>query len=826
MSNRKTYFVDVLLPLAISKAYTYRVPHEANESIAIGKRVIVQFGKGNKLYAGLITGITETAPSTHLAKYFHEIIDEEPIVNQKHLKFWMWISEYYLAQLGEIMLAALPSGLRLASETKVVLHPDYAEKVKSISDEAYLLVEAMEIRQVLDLSEIAQILNVKYVHAKVKLLIDAGIVITQEEIKSRYKPKLIDYVELHPAVQQEEVLGRVFNELEKAPKQLSVLMALISQSNWGTSNERPVRKKDLMALVNASPAQIKELERKEIVCIKKVATNRLLGNYSESGLPTLSDAQKNSLKSIQNGFLSKSVCLFHGVTSAGKTEIYIHLIQEQIDLGKQVLLLLPEIALTTQIVHRLQVVFAQKLGVFHSKFNENERVEVWNRVMKANTSNSFQIIVGARSALFLPFANLGLVIVDEEHEPTFKQQDPAPRYHARDASIALAMQQGAKVLLGTATPSIESMSHAKSGKYAYVSLFKRYGEIQLPEILCIDIKRANKRREMHGNFSKDLIDAMQESIDAGKQIILFQNRRGYAPFMICETCGNSPQCINCDVSLNYHKFKNELNCHYCGYAIEKPLQCPACGDSNLQLKGFGTEQIEEELKEILPKAKVLRMDHDTTRAKKAYHQIIQSFQDREVDILVGTQMVSKGLDFDHVALVGVLNADHMLHFPDFRAYERSFQLMAQVAGRAGRKNERGKVMIQSYNPDHKIIQQVINNDYEGMMKNEIIDRRNYHYPPFYRLIQISLKHADLNLNEQGAIYLGNRLKSLFGDRILGPEAPGVARIRNLYQQNILLKLEEGISLKKSKSILLKEIQAFKSEKKYKSLRVILDVDPY
>jgi primosomal protein N' (replication factor Y) len=489
--------------------------------------------------------------------------------------------------------------------------------------------------------------------------------------------------------------------------------------------------------------------------------------------------------------------------------------------------LLPEIALTTQIVTRLQAIFGERVGVFHSRFNENERVEVWNNVLKFNPGHyeDFQIILGARSSLFLPFSKLGLVIVDEEHENTFKQYDPSPRYQARDASIVLAGMQNAKVLLGSATPSVESYRNAQEGKYGLVTLNKRHGDVQMPEILCADVKEATKKKKMNSHFTPELLKMMEEYLENGKQIILFQNRRGYSPILMCDTCGNAPQCVNCDVSLTYHKYKRELNCHYCGHHTQLPSACPSCGDTNLQVKGFGTEKIEEELAIYLPTAKIARMDLDTTRAKKAYHQIITAFEDKEIDILVGTQMVTKGLDFENVGLVGVLNADNMLNFPDFRAFERSYQLMSQVSGRAGRKGKRGQVLIQTYNPEHQIIRQVIDHDYIGMYKNELIDRRNFHYPPFYRLIKLTLKHRDERKLYDGAHHLGRVLTSKFGSRILGPEAPGIARIRNFYHQNIMLKLEKEASVKKSKEVLKAALQEFAVHTDYKSIRVVVDVDP-
>ncbi len=824
----QTFFVDVILPLALPQTYTYRVPREFNTVIKIGQRVIVQFGKGQKQYSAIIARLHEEPPKAYQAKYIETVLDEEAILYPVQLRFWEWISQYYMAHIGEVMNAALPAGLRLASETRVLLHPDYEKVVNELSDDEYLLIEALELRNVLDLNEISQILGIKYVQPKIKALIEKKAIMTEEEIKLRYRPKMVDYIELTAFAKEEHNLKRIFDDLERAPKQLEALMTYLQLSQYYSQKPEAVKKVHLQKTIRVSSSLIQELVKKNVFEIVKKEQGRLAKGELSSKLNSLNEYQQEAFQKIQESFRTHQVCLLHGVTSSGKTEVYIHLIKEQIKKGKQVLYLLPEIALTTQIVLRLQAIFGAKVGVFHSRFNENERVEVWNNVLKFNAGHfeDYQIILGARSALFLPFSKLGLVIVDEEHETTFKQQDPAPRYQARDAAIVLANMQKAKVLLGSATPSIESYWNAQNGKYGLVELTKRHGDVQLPEILCADIKDATKRKKMKSHFSPMLLKAMEETLENKQQVILFQNRRGYSPILLCETCGNAPQCINCDVSLTYHKFKNELNCHYCGYHVPIPQTCPSCGDQSLKVKGFGTEKIEEELAIFLPEARIARMDLDTTRAKKAYHHLITAFEEKEIDILVGTQMVTKGLDFDHVGLVGVLNADQMLHFPDFRAFERSYQLMSQVAGRAGRKKQRGKVIIQSYNPEHQVIRQVIDSKYGDLYKNEVIDRRNFHYPPFYRLVQLTLRHRDAAKVKQGAERLANLMRSKFGSRVLGPEVPGIARIRNQYQQQLLLKIEKDASLRKSKLILNDLLIAFKGQKDFQSIRVVVDVDPF
>lgn len=823
-----TIFIDVILPLAIPKEYTYRLPKDWNEHIKIGQRVVVQFGKGKKQYSAIVSKIHQQPPTSYQAKYIETIVDETPILHTIQLDFWAWLAEYYMANIGEVMNAALPSGLKLASETRVLLHPNYSEIVNSLSDDEYLLIEALELRNVLDLNEISEILGIKYVQPKIKSLIEKKALMTEEEIKMRYKPKMVDFVSLTESAQQEANLKRIFDELERAPKQMEALMCYLQMSDFYSKNRKEVKKIALQKAIGVNSALIQNLIKKEVFVIKKVEQGRLEKKAAELEMKSLNEFQKKALQDIEDAFLEQRVCLLHGVTSSGKTELYIHLIKKEIEKGKQVLYLLPEIALTTQIVQRLQSIFGEKVGVYHSRFNQNERVEVWNNVLKfdAKSPGDYQIILGARSALFLPFSNLGLVIVDEEHETTFKQQDPAPRYQARDAAIVLAQMQDSKVLLGSATPSIESYTNAVDGKFGLVEMNKRHGNIQLPEIICADLKEESRKKKMKSHFSSMLIKAMEETLENNQQIILFQNRRGYSPILLCESCGNAPQCVNCDVSLTYHKYKNELNCHYCGYHIPLPQTCPSCGDQALRIKGFGTEKIEEELAIYFPKSRIARMDLDTTRAKKAYHHLISSFEEKEIDILVGTQMVTKGLDFDNVGLVGVLNADQMLQFPDFRAFERSYQLMSQVSGRAGRKHQRGKVIIQTYNVDHPVIRQVIDSKYKSLYKNEVIDRRNFKYPPFYRLIRLTVKAKEPKQCQDAAKHLGHLLESKLGNRVIGPEAPSIPRIRNQYLQNILVKIEKVASLKRSKSIIREMTLLFHARPEFKSIRVVIDVDPY
>jgi len=826
--SRVTYFVDLVLPLPIPNLYTYRVPVEFNEAIEIGKRVIAQFGKGTKLYTGIIIKIHETAPE-YEAKYIEAVLDEYPIVNSFQLKFWKWLETYYMANPGDVMNAAMPSSLKLASETKILLHENFRDVIDELSDNEYLIVEALEVRNELNVAEIAEILGIKNIHGYIKKLIEKKAIVVEEELKRRYKPKMESYVRLTAKANDEAQLKIIFDELAKKAKQVEVLMGFIQLNQRYSKQPKVVRKADLQKVVNASPSTINTLVKKEIFEIYEEEVNRIKMAEAQQESYDLNEEQLRAFGEIKSAFNEGKVTLLHGVTSSGKTEVYIQLIEEALKANKQVLYLLPEIALTAQIVGRLQKVFGDKVGVYHSRYNENERAEVWNEVLKfdpENKNSRFQIILGARSAMFLPYSHLGLVIVDEEHENTFKQYDPAPRYQARDASIVLANMHKANVLLGSATPSIESYRNAKDGKYQLVEMFKRFGNVQMPEILCADIKDATRKKKMKSLFSPMLFEAMEEALENKEQIILFQNRRGYSPIMICETCGHTAECKNCDVGLTYHKYTNQLKCHYCGYSIPTPKVCPACGDTAIKVKGFGTEKIEEEIGIYFPNVKVARMDLDTTRAKNAYHTIINQFENQEVQILIGTQMVTKGLDFSNVSLVGILNADNMLHFPDFRSYERSYQLMSQVSGRAGRKSKRGKVIIQSYNPDHQIIRNVIDHDYQTMFKNEIIDRRNFKYPPYYRLIRITLKHRQAPELNIAADFFARDMQAIFGNRVLGPEYPAIAKIRNSYHKQIILKVEKSASIQATKDHLMKIYTNAINRSEFKGIRVIFDVDPY
>jgi len=842
--SRATYFVDVILPLSVPNLYTYRVPFEWAESIAIGKRVVVQFGKG-KLYSALVRRIHEIPPKQYVAKYIDSILDDHPIVNQKQFELWEWMCSYYMCNIGDVMVAALPGGLRLSSETKVVLNQAYKEQVlkKELNDKEFLILDALEIRQVLTLNDVSDIIEQKIVYPIIKSLIEKGVVLIQEELKEKFKPKIESFVRINDYADDEENLKTFFVALEKkAPKQLDVVMTYITLSKRYSKERVEVRKSDILKVIQGGEAALKSLIKKNVFELYEREVGRLASFENENKISNLNEEQQTILDSINaqfgrtesiSGQPVKDVVLLHGVTSSGKTEIYVKLIEQAIAEGKQVLYLLPEIALTTQIINRLRKYFGDMVGVYHSKFNENERVEVWNNVLgrsldiekNATEFSNFKLVIGARSALFLPFSNLGLVIVDEEHDTSYKQYDPSPRYNARDAAIYLAHIHKAKTLLGSATPCIESYYNAKDGKYGFAELTKRFGGVQMPEILIADVKEATRKKQMKSHFSPLLLDTITLALDKKEQVILFQNRRGFAPQLECNICAWIPQCANCDVSLTYHKVSNQLRCHYCGYSIKPPTKCAACGDTDLKMKGFGTEKIEEELSIFYPKARISRMDLDTTRSKFAHQHIIQDFEEGNIDILVGTQMVTKGLDFDNVSMVGILNADSMLNFPDFRSFERSFQLMAQVSGRAGRKSKRGKVIIQTQNPEHSIIQEVIANDFASMYTNQLMDRKNFNYPPYFRLIEVTVIHKDVDMVNASSKYLADALKKHFAKRVLGPEFPLVSRVRNLYHKNILLKIERDASVGQVKKILSELLMKFKSSADYKSVRVQIDVDP-
>lgn len=816
-----SYFIDVILPLPLEKLFTYSVTKEEAFFIKPGMRVAVPFGK-TKIYTGLVHKVHNNAPLVYEAKDIHQILDEKPIVNTIQLEFWGWIAKYYLCTLGEVMRAALPSAFILESETIIVKNSDIFLEEDSLQDDEFLVYEALHHKSSLKVQEIADIIDKKTALPTIKRLMDKQVIALQEEIIEKYTPKLIRYIRIHKRYDNEAGLKQLFQDLNRAPKQQKILLTLFSLKG---ETKKPIKATELIKKSKASSSTLKNLVDKKILEEYYLQTDRIDSfTGSTESTKTLSTEQLEALHSIKEQYESRDVVLLHGVTSSGKTEVYTKLIEQTLKKGRQVLYLLPEIALTTQLVNRLQNYFGKQVAVFHSRYSLNERVEVWNQVL--NNSEKSQIVLGARSSVFLPFSNLRLIIVDEEHEPSYKQFDPAPRYHARDSAIVLAKMHNAKILLGSATPSLESYYNAQQGKYGLVELLKRYNNLMMPDMELVDIKDKYRRKRMKGHFSDRLMEEMTEALQEGSQVILFQNRRGFSPIVECLTCGHSPQCPNCDVSLTYHQKINQLRCHYCGYHIAMPLTCMACGRSDLDTKGFGTEQIEQEVKQLFPKVTVGRMDFDTTKGKYGHERIITAFEQQEVDVLVGTQMVTKGLDFRNVKLVGIMNADTMLNFPDFRAHERSFQMIQQVAGRAGRTQSRGKVLIQTYNPYHKILQQAASNDYKGIFQEQLNERFNYKYPPIYKLIKITLKHRDYNKINESAIWLSNSLRHVFKDRVLGPEFPPIPRIRNQYIKNIIIKIPPKQSLSKTKEAILKIKNSFESIKDFRSVKVNLNVDNY
>lgn len=815
-------YVDVILPLPLANYYTYSLPDEMAEKVKIGCRVVVSFGR-KKFYTAIVANVHFSAPEAYETKDITELLDAEPILLPIQFRFWSWLSEYYLCTNGDVYKAALPSGLKLESETLVVYNPDF-EANAPLPEKEQLILDLLSKEPEQCVTQLEKESGLKNVLSVIKSLLDKEALFIKEELKRNYKPKTEVRVRLTAEASVEERLRELFDELSRAPKQLALLMKYVELSGFmGKTPLKEVSKKDLLAKATASPAIFNGLVDKKVfeVYYHEIGRlNRQQANVSE--INALNTSQQQAFDAILASFEEKNVCLLHGVTSSGKTEIYIHLIQKVIDSGKQVLYLLPEIALTTQITERLQRVFGDKLGIYHSKFSDAERVEIWRKQLGGN---GYQVILGVRSSVFLPFEHLGLVIVDEEHENTYKQQDPAPRYHARNAAIILASMYGAKTLLGTATPSIETYYNAVSAKYGFVELAERYKEIQLPEIMPVDIKELARKKRMSGQFSPMLLEKIRVALENKEQIILFQNRRGFAPMIECRTCGWVPRCKNCDVSLTYHKGINQLTCHYCGYTYQVPKSCPACGGVEMINRGFGTEKVEDDIKLIFPEATVARMDLDTTRTRAAYERIIADFEGGKTDILIGTQMVSKGLDFDHVSVVGILNADTMLNYPDFRSYERAYQLMAQVAGRAGRKNKRGLVVLQTKSIEHPIIHQVIQNDYQTMYESQLAERQLFKYPPYYRLIYVYLKNRKEDLLGLMARTMADKLRAVFGNRILGPDNPPVARVQTLYIKKIVIKIEANASMKKVRDQLLRVQREMVEDERFRSLIVYYDVDP-
>lgn len=812
-------YATVILPIAAPKLYTYLIPPELVEQVQFGVRVEVQFGK-SKLYAGLVAELHSNAPEAYKPKPIISIIDPQPIIFPQQFKLWQWMANYYCCTIGEIMNAAIPAGLKLASETKIVLSPIYDPNYKGLSDKEFIIAESLNHQKELSIGDIQKILNQKTVYPLINGLLEKKVIYLKEELIQKYKPKTVVCVRLQEKYRSNpDFLEDAFDLLSRSGRQVEALMGYIQLSR----NQPYLRRSDLCEKANVTTSVLNAMVKKGILEYFDRQVSRL-GKYEETTIDSfeLSAQQVQALSEIKSHYQEKNVALLHGVTGSGKTRVYIELIAEALKRGEQVLYLLPEIALTGQIVNRLQKIFGDQIAVYHSRLSNNERVELWQSVLKGKG-----IVMGVRSSLFLPFQNLSLIVVDEEHDTSFKQFDPAPRYNARDTAIYLGHLYQAKILLGTATPSIESYFNARQNKYALIEMKERFGGLDLPEVVIVDARDEFKKRKLQSHFTSVLLAELEEALKRGEQAILFQNRRGYAPTLHCQSCGWTKECKNCDVSLTYHKYSNNLRCHYCGFQNKIPETCPACGErQHLQLRGFGTEKIEDDLKIYLPEAKIGRMDYDTVKGKHAHATIINDFEEKRLDILVGTQMVTKGLDFDNVGIVGVLSADHLLQFPDFRSSERAFQLITQVSGRAGRKHKRGKVIIQAFNTKHPIIKEVTENDYLGFYQRELEERQSFQYPPYHRLIEITLKHKKADLLNDATGFLSQVLKSKMGKRVLGPSIPGVPRVRGQYLLVILIKVEKNpAQIKLAKTIITEATALMNARKGCSSIRVNIDVDP-
>jgi primosomal protein N' (replication factor Y) (superfamily II helicase) len=822
--GRKRTYVDVILPLPLEKLYTYSVPLHLIPLVKPGVRVEVHLASQG-LYSGIIKRVHQDEKEIK-TKPILSVLDESAIISEKQFRLWDWIAEYYCCYLGEVMQAALPAGLKLSGESKLKINENFPEEhleleAANLNQKEIRILELMFKYRELSLEDLQKLLNQKSVQQLLKPLIERGILLLSEELEERYKPKKIAMLRFtepfNPA--DSDSMKKAFELAGRSNRQMEVLLASIQILR----EKSEISRKELSEKASADSTVLKKLQEKGIFEFYEKEISRIDNNKSiSSGNFQLSKEQQETFEAINKSFETKNTVLLHGVTGSGKTQVFVELMEQCIREGKQVLYLLPEIALTAQIVGRLQKHFSDRIQVYHSKFNRNERVEIWKSVQ-----NSANVVLGARSALFLPFKNLGLIIVDEEHDSSYKQQDPSPRYHARDSAIFLASLFNAKTLLGTATPSLESMRNVQEGKYGFASMTKRYGEIALPQILIVDAAEEHRQKRMKSHFTQQLLDSISETIAAGEQVILFQNRRGYAPIYQCSDCGWTAECTDCDVSMTYHKLSNSLHCHYCANRQVVPKKCPTCNSVDIKIKGFGTEKIEDDLKIYFPEMNVMRMDWDSVKGRDGVDRIIHSFETGETELLVGTQMISKGLDFDNVGLVGVLSADQLLHFPDFRASERTYQLITQVAGRAGRKKKQGKVIVQAHNLKHPVLMEILEQNFENYLSRELKERKDFQYPPFIRLIHIQLRHKKINILEDAAIFVANRLKASLGDRVLGPAVPGISRIRSYYLMDFLIKMGlHSVGLNEAKKLIRNIQQELKSVKNLSGTRMVINVDPY
>ncbi|MBP3671014.1 MAG: primosomal protein N' [Bacteroidaceae bacterium] len=817
-------FADVILPLPLYRYFTYRVPVEMQGCLRQGHRVVVSFGR-SKFYTAIVVALHDTEPQGYEVKEIATLLDDEPIVLRPQLKFWEWIAEYYLCSVGDVYKAALPSGLKLESETSLTINTDFEEEADDrLSEREVVLMQALSAQGRLTVHELEKATGLRNTLPVLRRLVEREAVFVSERLKANYKPKTEVCVRLTFEQGNHDALRHAFDLVGRAKQQETLLLSFLDLSHFmqaGCYTE--VSRSQLLERAGVSPAVLAGLVNKGVLETYKREVSRFAQVVRQCvPMPELSGEQSRALNEIFDSMREKAVTLLHGVTSSGKTEIYIHLIDAILRQGRQVLYLVPEIALTTQLTERLQRVFGDKLLIYHSRFSDNERVEIWQKMLR---SRQPRVVLGVRSSVFLPFHDLGFVIVDEEHETSYKQYDPAPRYHARNAAIVLAQMYGAKVLLGSATPAVESYYNAMSGKYGLVELHKRYADNPLPEVRVVDMREQRRKRLARGNFSAPLLDEMRGALKREEQVILFQNRRGFAPMVECRECAWIPKCTQCDVSLTYHKRDNRLVCHYCGYSCEVPHICPACLQPTIEVRGFGTERIEEDVETLFPDTQLARMDMDTTRSRNAYQDIIDDFASGKSKILIGTQMVTKGLDFDRVSIVGILSADSMLSFPDFRAHERAFQMMAQVAGRSGRGKSKGVVLLQTSQPDLPLIAQVINHDYRGMYNDQVEQRKNFGYPPFTRLIYIYLKHRDEAMLDTLSQRYSTMLRKVFANRVLGPDNPPVARIQSLYIRKIMLKVETTASMSQVKDLLRQIYEHSLTDNNFKSLMLYYDVDP-
>ncbi|WMJ73203.1 primosomal protein N' [Cytophagaceae bacterium ABcell3] len=813
-------YADLIVPAPVPNLYTYSIPDHLKGLVHPGFRVIVRFGK-KKIVTAVVAHIHNNPPQVYETKDIMEVLDDEPTMNSFQLRMLHWMQDYYLSTPGEVLNAALPSGLKVHSQSWIQLNSSYSGDYP-FSDTEENIIGILQIKLEITFDELAKMAGIKNIFPHIKSLLAKEKIVVFEEVKEKFTPKTIKKIKLSPLYEDQKNLQNLFLTLEKKPQQTDVLLHYLKQVPI-QKNSEGLEKKRLVEVTGAD-STIRTLVKKEIFEEFEEVVSRF-GKISKEkqDLPVLSEHQESARQEIMKLFQNQETVLLHGITGSGKTEIFIHLITQALQSGMQVLYLLPEIALTTQMVVRLKKVFGDKMGIYHSKFSVNERVETWKGII----SGRFSFVIGVRSSIFLPFDNLGLIIVDEEHETSYKQQEPAPRYHARDTALVLAKMHGAKTLLASATPSIESYHLCLTGRRGLVTLNKRFGDTPLPEIIISDTRRAKKFKEMHNDFSPMVLGALEECLKNKEQAIIFRNRRGFSPYLTCEECAHVFKCTNCDVSLTYHMHSNNLRCHYCGYREEVAKECHACGSTRIATTGFGTEKIEQDLSLLLPNAKISRMDTDTVRSKNGYEKIIKAFESKETDILIGTQMVSKGFDFGNVSTVAIMDADQMLNFPDFRSFEKTFQLLVQVSGRAGRRDKRGKVIIQSSDPQHRILKKVIDNDYTGLFKEELAERETFLYPPFSRIIKITIRHTDRNLAERAAYKLVNLLRPNLGNhRVLGPEWPIISKIRNYYLINILLKLEKNkVDIPYAKQLIKKETVNLLNEKTFRQIQVIFDVDP-